>query len=108
LPHFQLEITVGIYNIDAGAGKSIADSAIQFLGAADLANGLQGGGEIGPLACEDRGIGADLRVSRRCVAIGPQMIVKSPVPQRSRRNKSLGASRGSLQWVIMLSNDASC
>ena len=65
LQHLQFEIPIAARDLDLRAGEGIADGRIELSRIADLANGLHGGGEVGPVAAEYGRVGPDLRPARQ-------------------------------------------
>jgi hypothetical protein len=59
LVHRDLEPRLGVQNLDARAGKGIFDRRIERLRIDDLADGLQGGGQVPPVVGRHRRVRAD-------------------------------------------------
>ena len=99
LAHRQLEVTVGLRDLDAAARERVDDRGAECGLLADGADGLDGGREVGAVACQHRRIGADLRPPRGRLAVGAQVIVEAPVAhalaqkQEIERVARIGAMR---------------
>ena len=79
MAHLHFEIAIAACDVDGAIGKSVSDSAVERVRIADHPDGLNRRGKIGAVAGENRRIGADLRSSRRRIAVGVEMIVETPV-----------------------------
>jgi hypothetical protein len=86
----QFEIAVAARDFDLATGKSIGDCRVKLFRIADLTYGLNGGGEVGPVAAKHRCVGPDLRPARRRVAIRAEMVVKAPVPHPVAQQQQFG------------------
>ena len=94
LQHLDFEITVAHRDIDRAAGKGIRHGGFEFALDPDLLDGREGGGEIGTVAGEYRRARADLPAAGRCVDVGAEVVIETPVAQLLAQRQQLGAILG--------------
>lgn len=74
--HFEAPSRV--VDVQAAAGKGIVHRLVQRRRITDLADGLQGRGQVGAVGAQHRRMGADLRPPRRCLGVAAEMVVEAP------------------------------
>ncbi|MNP06866.1 hypothetical protein D3C76_988670 [compost metagenome] len=76
-------------------GECVADRRLQRLGIADLADGLQCGGEVAAVVVQHRRARAQLRLARRGIGVGAEVVVEAPATDmvaQAQRLRAVGAA----------------
>ncbi|MNT00128.1 hypothetical protein D3C72_1345480 [compost metagenome] len=88
--HQRLEAVAVRLHLDAGAREGIVHGAVERLAVADLADGLQGRGQIGPIVRQHRRVSAQLRLACGRLGVRAEVVVEAPGAHLLAQREHLG------------------
>src|SRR5258708_3870232 len=91
MAHFDLEVAIGIVDVDRPSGKGVGDRHSELILRANLLDGGDGRSQVCAVAGQYRRTRADLATARRRIAVGPEVIVETPAPHILPQYEQLGS-----------------